>query len=153
MVEVTKEHRQLSKAINFGLLYGQGARGLAKYAKTSYGVNLTEEEAKKHRRRFFKTYPDQLEWQQATGREAERTGKTRTVCGRGRDFNREVYGYRYTVSLNHPVQGSAGEVLLCLLKRLSPLLSTDCRLINSVHDEILCEVRSNEAERYLKLVE
>jgi hypothetical protein len=43
--DVSKEHRQLAKALNFGLLYGMGAKGLRVYARSNYGVDLTEEKA------------------------------------------------------------------------------------------------------------
>ena len=45
--DITKEDRQLAKALNFGLLYGQSAEGLVRYAKTSYGVEMTEKQALK----------------------------------------------------------------------------------------------------------
>ena len=54
--QVTKEDRQLAKAVNFGLLYGQSAPGLVKYAASSYGVTLTEDDAQEIRAKFFRTY-------------------------------------------------------------------------------------------------
>ena len=61
---VTKEQRQLAKAVNFGLLFGQGAPGLAKYAKTQYGVDMSLKEAEKYRKAFF----DKVTVQMATYR-------------------------------------------------------------------------------------
>ena len=54
---ITKEEHDLAKAVNFGLLYGQGAKGLREYARKRYGVTMTLEEAKGYRRRFFEAYP------------------------------------------------------------------------------------------------
>src|SRR5215211_3410855 len=56
--DVKKDDRELAKAVNFGLLYGMGARGLQSYALRSYGVEMGLEEATLYRRRFFQTYPD-----------------------------------------------------------------------------------------------
>jgi DNA polymerase I-like protein with 3'-5' exonuclease and polymerase domains len=53
--QVTKEQRQAAKAINFGLLYGQGAEGLAQYAKQSYGVEMSIPEARRAKEAFFRT--------------------------------------------------------------------------------------------------
>src|SRR5262249_26688529 len=57
IAEVTKQHRQLAKALNFGLLYGMGAAGFQRYAKSNYGVDLTEEQARQYRSAFFAAYP------------------------------------------------------------------------------------------------
>lgn len=143
---VTKPQRQLAKAVIFGLLYGQGAKGLAVYAKQQYGVEMSEEEAEKHRCALFNTYKDLRAWQKETGNLVKITGVIRTQCGRTRDFNREQEGYRFTAALNLPIQGAAAEVTLRAITRLTPLLSDECRLVNVIHDEILLEVIESCAE-------
>lgn len=55
--EVTKDHRQLAKALNFGLLYGMGAAGFRRYARSQYGLALSDDEARRYRAAFFKSYP------------------------------------------------------------------------------------------------
>jgi DNA polymerase I-like protein with 3'-5' exonuclease and polymerase domains len=87
----------LAKAVIFGLLYEQGAKGLAIYAKRQYGVDMTEEEAEQHRNGLFRIYKGLRKWQMATGRHVEITKKVRTPCGRERDFSRERLGYRSCV--------------------------------------------------------
>ena len=146
--QVTKNHRQLAKALNFGLLYGQGAKGLAVYSKRSYGVEMSETEAKQHQKAFFKIYSGLKNWQNQTGRVVEITKKIKTPGGRERDFSREILGYRYTIALNHPIQGAAAEITLNALKRIAPYLCEDCRLVNVIHDEILLEVREDRAQFY-----
>ncbi len=146
--KVGKEQRQLAKAVIFGLLYGQGAKGLAIYAKRQYGVDMTEEEAEKHRNGLFRIYKGLRKWQMATGRHVEITKKVRTPCGRERDFSRERLGYRYTAALNLPIQGAAAEITLHALIRLSPVICEDCRLVNVIHDEILLEVREDMVEEF-----
>lgn len=143
---VTKAQRQLAKAVIFGLLYGQGAKGLAVYAKQQYGLEMTEEEAEKHRSALFQTYSGLRRWQMQTGKVVQVTGKIRTQCGRLRDFNREQEGYRFTAALNLPIQGAAAEITLRAITRIASLLSHECFLVNVIHDEILLEVEKNKIQ-------
>ena len=138
---MTKEQRQAAKAINFGLLYGQGHRGLARYASANYGVNMSEREALKAKRAFFRAYKGLASWQKKTGRLSKRKNKITTPGGRVRNFKMEKNGYRYTEALNTPIQGGAAEVLLAALELLEEhLAGIDARLVNIVHDEIVFEV-------------
>ena len=57
VADVTPAQRQAAKAVNFGLLYGQGAKGLASYARSAYGVSMSLAEAEKARNAFFQAYP------------------------------------------------------------------------------------------------
>lgn len=145
---VKKEHRQLAKALNFGLLYGQGAPGLAAYAKRNYGVEMSVEEAEQHRKAFFQIYKGLRAWQKQTGNLTEITKKAYTPCGRIRDFSKEKRGYSYTAALNLPVQGGAAETTLHALIRLTPLLNEECRLVNVVHDEVILEAEKSKADEY-----
>jgi len=146
--QIGKEQRQLAKAVIFGLLYGQGAKGLAVYAKRQYSVDMTEGEAEKHRSQLFKTYKGLREWQKRIGNITQITSRIRTPCGRIRDFSREKIGYRYTAALNLPIQGAAAEITLYALSRLTHLICSDCRLVNVIHDEILLEVREDRAQEF-----
>ena len=86
---VTKAQRQLAKAVNFGLLFGQGAAGLAKYAKTQYGVDMSIKQAERYRQAFFDTYPGLRRWQRRTAELAEASHSVRTPSGRVRTFKRK----------------------------------------------------------------
>lgn len=145
---ILKEHRQLAKALNFGLLYGQGAPGLAAYAKRNYGVDMTIEQAEQHRNAFFKIYKGLRAWQKQTGNLTQITQKAYTPCGRIRDFSKEKRGYSYTAALNLPIQGGAAETTLNALIRLAPLLNEECRLVNVVHDEVILEVVEAKANEF-----
>jgi DNA polymerase-1 len=149
--KIGKEQRQLAKAVIFGLLYGQGAKGLARYAKSNYGVDMTEQEAERHRASLFKLYKGLLKWQISTGRIVEITHKVRTPCGRERDFSREPKGYQYTAALNLPIQGAAAEITLSAVIRINEFTCDDCQLVNVVHDEILLEVKDNRVEEFALL--
>jgi DNA polymerase-1 len=154
MDAVTKEQRQMAKAVNFGLLFGQGAKGLVIYAKTSYGVTLTEKEAEKAKSTFFKTYKRLAAWQAQTKAMSSVSQKVNTVGGRVRDFSKEQYGYRATEALNTPIQGSAAEILIASIIRLDKALEgKDAKIVNIIHDEIVIEASESIAEEIKVLME
>ena len=151
---VTKDQRQLAKAVNFGLLYGQGAAGLAKYAKTQYGVDMSLKEAQKYRKAFFDTYPGLRRWQRRTAELAEASHSVRTPSGRVRTFKRKRGKSYFTAFLNSPIQGAAGEVMLAALAALDRRLKgIDAKLVNVIHDEILLEVAASDVNAAKTAVE
>src|SRR6516225_7765243 len=90
--EITNDERQLAKALNFGLLYGRSADGLVRYAKTKYGVEMTEKQAAKTRAIFFKHYDGLARWHAKAWDEVECTEvvEGRTILGRRRLINPEA---------------------------------------------------------------
>jgi DNA polymerase-1 len=151
---VTKAQRQLAKAVNFGLLFGQGAAGLAKYAKTQYGVDMSLKQADRYRQAFFDTYPGLRRWQRRTAELAEASHSVRTPSGRVRTFKRKRGKSYYTAFLNTPIQGAAGEVMLAALAALDRRLKgLDAKLVNVVHDEIVLEVAADQAQAAKTAVE
>ena len=136
--KVTKEERQLGKSLNFGLAFGLGAKGLVDYARWNYGVTLTEDEAYSHVKKFFDTYSGYATWQGKMRDRAAKTMQTSTVLGKTRKL--QPIGM-YTRSVNHPVQGSAAEVVITALNKLHiEVDNRTIKLILSVHDEIILEV-------------
>ncbi|MBP3954838.1 hypothetical protein J8F10_06020 [Gemmata sp. G18] len=131
--DVTKDDRQLSKSLNFGLLYGMGARALAAYAASNFGVALTEAEAGRHRDTFFRTYPGLRAWHRGV---PNGTIETRTRGGR-----RRVGVSAFTEKLNTPVQGTGADglkrALALLWERRSACPGAFPVLL--VHDEIVVE--------------
>src|SRR5262245_37229148 len=144
--QVTKHHRQLAKSLNFGLLYGMGARGLRGYAASQYKVTLTPAEAEQHRRRFFQTYPGLRRWHRQTAAWLEGEGRveTRTLAGR-----RQLAVKHFTVALNAPVQGSGADGLKLALARLyhHRTEAPEACLIAVVHDEVVAEAPAALAEQ------
>jgi DNA polymerase-1 len=138
--EPTAQDRQLAKALNFGLLYGMGAERLRIYAQDEYAVTLSGDEAQQFRQRFFQTYPALRAWHRA---QHEGEGTTYTVTGRPR---RGVTSF--TEKLNSPIQGTGADIVKGALARLwadrEAVPSAAPVLV--VHDEIVCEVDSGEAE-------
>jgi DNA polymerase-1 len=148
--DVTKADRQLAKAVNFGLLYGQSAGGLVRYAKTSYGVELTEESAARIRREFFKHYRGLANWHKAAWEKVSETKEGRTVIGRRRLLSEGASDWdRFQAQVNYVVQGSCADALKCALVALAAQLPPEARIIGTVHDEILVECPRADAEAVL----
>ena len=133
---VTKEHRQLAKAVNFGLIYGMGAPRLQEHAQKNYRVTLTADEAKAHRRAFFDVYQGVRHWHRAIGETLQTEGsiETRTMIGR-----RRQHVAKFTEALNTPVQGTGADGLKAALARLWTHRQEvpDAQLIACIHDEVV----------------
>ena len=138
--KVTKEERQMAKALNFGLIYGMQAESLKDYAFTNYGVKLSLDEAREYRKRFFETYVGLAKWHQKVETELRKHKSlvVTTLGGRKRLVN-EV-----TAALNTPVQGTGADGLKAAAalyyKRLHEHgLIDKVRIVLMVHDEIVVE--------------
>src|SRR5512135_190834 len=144
---VTAEDRQAAKALNFGLQYGMEAPRLKAYARSQYGVELSDEAAAEYHRRFFAAHPglkhrrDHLQRGSIT---------TRTVIGR-----RRLNVTSRNMKLNTPVQGSGADGLKAALALLWER-QDDCPgayPILAVHDEVAVvapEERAVDAEEWLR---
>ncbi len=137
---VSKAERQIAKGINFGMLFGSGAKGLQAFCKSSYGVELSLAQADKARAAFFQAYPGLSAWQGNTRKAAELAKQVRTPGGRVRGLEKNIG----TECLNTPVQGGAAECLLAALAALD-VDSLGGRLVNIVHDELVVECAPEQA--------
>jgi DNA polymerase I-like protein with 3'-5' exonuclease and polymerase domains len=150
--EVTKEDRQLAKAVNFGTLYGQGAKGLKEYARNSYGVKMSLEEAMAYRERWFEAYPAIRTWHRREGIGfAAGEDSASTLAGRLRRVR------SFMEKVNHPVQGTGADGLKLAMglfhERLPEHL--DANLVIACHDELIVEcprVQAEEVARFLEEV-
>jgi DNA polymerase I-like protein with 3'-5' exonuclease and polymerase domains len=140
--EVTKADRQLAKAVNFGLLFGLGAPKLRGYAKSNYGIDLTEDEAATYRRAFFTAYPGLARWHRQAGN--SRAKECRTLGGRRRLLDDKT---PFTHRLNTPVQGTEADgaklALALLWERREQVPGAFPVLF--VHDEIVIEADIEQA--------
>jgi DNA polymerase I-like protein with 3'-5' exonuclease and polymerase domains len=140
ITDVSPEHRQLAKAVNFGLLYGMGAKGFRLYAKSNYELDLTEEQATQYRDAFFQAYPGLRRWHRSIGNQPI---ATRTLAGRRRQNVK-----RYTEKLNTPIQGTGADglklALALLWERRAQCPGAFPVLV--VHDEIVLECDADQAE-------
>jgi DNA polymerase-1 len=134
---VTPQQRNGAKPVNFGNLYGQAAKGLAKQAKLDYGVDMTTSDASQALLKFQMAYPQLEHWKRQQVAKAMQYRQVQTKLGLVRDFDAQHQGYLKGEAQNCPVQGSAAEVLLASLVRLPDALKgTDATLYHTVHDEI-----------------
>ncbi|QJW92578.1 DNA polymerase [Frigoriglobus tundricola] len=163
VADVTKADRQLAKAVNFGLLYGMGWRSLKGYAKSNYGVELTDAQAKGYRDAFFRAYPALQAWHARTEAEVKRrfhagpegTHTVVTLGGRRRVLpvaKRDAKGQPYpnkTDALNTPVQGTGADGLKAAIARLWERRAECPGAVPVVfaHDEIVLEVPEARSAR------
>jgi DNA polymerase-1 len=146
--DVTPEMRRRAKAINFGLLYGMEAYGLADR------LEISREEAKEHIEAYFTQFPHVQEFMQSVVAEAKRLGYTTTLFGRRRylpelksdNFRIRQMGER--MALNAPIQGTAADIIkkamVELDLRLQPM---QARMLLQVHDELLVEAPPEEVDQ------
>ena len=120
-------------------------RGLREYATQRYRVTLTQDQARRYRQAFFRTYPGLYRWHRRTGAQLKRTEtlETRTLSGR-----RQQSVSSFTLALNSPVQGSGADGLKIALARLFEHRTEvpEARLIATIHDEIVAECPVEDAE-------
>ncbi len=152
---MTDQERKLAKAVNFGFLFGMGARRFRSYAASSYGLTLDDAEAHAARRAFFRTFPGLEAWHARTARLARTAGPdgvvVRTALGRRKRF---LPGrFSFNAALNIPVQGTAAEGFKAAMILLAERLPTiGGRGVLCVHDEYLAEVPAEHAEAARTLV-
>lgn len=148
--EVTPNQRRDAKAVNFGLVYGISSFGL------SQDLGITREEAKQYIEEYFITYPGVKEFLDKRVAEAKEKGCSVTMYGRRRpipelknsNFMMRQFGER--VAMNSPIQGTAADIMKIAMIRVYEALireKIDGRVLVQVHDELLLEVRADEAER------
>jgi DNA polymerase-1 len=152
---VTKADRQTGKASSFGLLYGQSAPGLVRYAASSYGVQIELEQAEQIRRQFFRTYGHLRQWHGESRNKADAGAReVRTVMGRRRLIPETASEWeRFTALVNTPVQGGCADGMKQAIIRIAQLLPPEARLISTVHDEVLVEAPEAIANEVLNLVQ
>jgi DNA polymerase-1 len=154
--EVTSLQRRNAKAVNFGIVYGISAFGLAQ------DLNISRGEAQDYIDQYFATYPKIKEFLDRMVEEAKNTGVTRTLFGRIRpipelssgNFMQRQFGER--VAMNSPIQGTAADIIKIAMIRVHDRLLTEnftARLILQVHDELLVEAPLEEKDRVIALLE
>jgi DNA polymerase-1 len=144
-----KHERSLAKAVNFGLLYGQYAKGLRAYAKSTFGVEMSEEDAVRFRKTFFSAYEGIAQWHDKAKYDANQNDSTevRTVRINRRQFlpPMDRWWQRFTALVNTPVQGSCAEVMKLAMLKVGETMN-DCAIVSCVHDELVCECDEANAE-------
>ena len=150
--KVSGDQRRKAKAINFGLIYGMSAFGLAKQ------LNLGRHEAQEYIDRYFDRYPGVARYMDETRALAHEQGYVETLYGRrlylpeinARNKQRQQAAER--TAINAPMQGTAADVIKRAMISVDDWLSTDgidAKMIMQVHDELVFEVSESEADRLM----
>ena len=149
LADVTADQRRSAKAINFGLIYGMSAFGLAKQLGIGRGA------AAEYVERYFERYPGVREFMDRTRAQARQNGFVETVYGRRLYLpeinarNPNLRGYAERTAINAPMQGTAADVIkraMIALQRWLDDARPDCRMIMQVHDELVFEVAHDAAD-------
>lgn len=154
LMKMWKEARKKAKAINFGYLYGMWWKKFKLYARDNYGVEVTDGEAQASREAFFELYPGFPKWHDKQRRFAQVNGYVRSLSGRKRRLpaamgNRDSPERREAQrqAINSPVQSFANELnLMAALHMRRDFKSSWFRLVGTVHDAVLLEVRNDKVE-------
>lgn len=144
--EVTPSERRAAKAVNFGLLYGMSAFGLAKQIEVDRAV------AQDYIKRYFARYPAILEYMERTKTMAKQLGYVQTILGRKlyspdiQSSNRMIKDAAERAAINAPLQGSAAEIIKLAMIAVDEVLpKDDAKLLLQVHDELVFEVDTDKA--------
>lgn len=149
--EEQKCERQKAKAFNFGLLFGLGHKKFSHYALMSYGVEITEDEARRSIEIWRELYSGYRAWQLSQAETCEDLLYATTLCGKRQRLTSDNF---YGTGLNHPVQGTAAEILLHAIVRFDNLTQDrHYRLVNTVHDEITVQCAKVQAKKCAGLLE
>jgi len=153
---VTSEQRRNAKAINFGLIYGMSAFGLAKQ------LGIPRHEAQRYMDRYFERYPGVLTYMERTRQQAEQAGYVETLFGRRLylpDIKAKNMGLRKAAeraAINAPMQGTAADIIKRAMIKLAEWIKgcdTDSiRMVMQVHDELVFEVREEKLDAYLPVI-
>ena len=153
---VTSEQRRNAKAINFGLIYGMSAFGLAKQ------LGIPRGEAQRYMDRYFERYPGVLTYMERTREQAEQAGYVETLFGRRLylpDIKAKNMGLRKAAeraAINAPMQVTAADIIKRAMIKLARWIKTcdngTVRMVMQVHDELVFEVREDKLDAYVPVI-
>ncbi|BBS19142.1 DNA polymerase I [Aeromonas caviae] len=153
---VTSDMRRSAKAINFGLIYGMSAFGLAKQ------LGIGRAEAQKYMDLYFERYPGVLEYMERTRQQAEAQGYVETLFGRRLylpDIKSRNAGLRKAAeraAINAPMQGTAADIIKRAMINVDDWIrgieDESIRMLMQVHDELVFEIREEKLEEYIGLI-
>lgn len=154
--EVTSDLRSRAKAVNFGIVYGQQAYGL------SQSLHISMAEARDMIDRYYEAYPGVRTFLDNVVARAKQTGYAETMYGRRRHIpelkakNPQLRGFGERTAMNHPMQGTAADIIKIAMARVSRRLEEEgfaAHMILQVHDELDFECPIDEVERLTAMVQ
>ncbi|HDX8384907.1 DNA polymerase I [Aeromonas hydrophila] len=153
---VTSDMRRSAKAINFGLIYGMSAFGLAKQ------LGIGRAEAQKYMDLYFERYPGVLEYMERTRQQADAQGYVETLFGRRLylpDIKSRNAGLRKAAeraAINAPMQGTAADIIKRAMINVDGWIrgieDQSIRMLMQVHDELVFEIREEKLEEYIAII-
>lgn len=153
--EVSKKMRQEAKAINFGIIYGQGPHGLSQAAGIPYG------QAKTFIEKYFESYPGIKKMMDKSILSAEEKGYSQTFSGRKRylpEINSSIIMIKKAaerIAINSPIQGGAADIIKLAMIEVYRLIKNDSeniKLLLQVHDELIFEIKEDKLDYYLEKI-
>jgi DNA polymerase-1 len=152
--DMPSDVRRRAKAINFGIIYGISAFGLANQ------LGISREEAGLYIKTYFERFPGIRDYMEATKKRVHETGYVETIFGRRIHYpevntkNPSVRGFLERAAINAPIQGSAADVIRRAMIRMESALADakleTARMLLQVHDELVFEVSEREADALIK---
>ena len=154
--DVTTQQRRSAKAINFGLIYGMSAFGLAKQ------LNIPRNEAQKYMDLYFERYPGVLDYMDSTRESAKEKGYVETVFGRRlylpdiKASNGARRKGAERAAINAPMQGTAADVIKMAMIKVDDWIaknaSADVTMMMQVHDELVFEIKEDKVDDYVSTI-
>ncbi|MBR2536612.1 MAG: DNA polymerase I [Hyphomicrobium sp.] len=153
--DMPSDVRRRAKAINFGIIYGISAFGLANQ------LGISREEAGDYIKTYFVRFPGIRDYMDATKKAAHAQGYVETIFGRRIHYpeintkNPSMRGFLERAAINAPIQGSAADIIRRAMIRMAPALEKgnlkSARMLLQVHDELVFEVQKSEADKLIKI--
>lgn len=149
--DVTRDHRRMAKAINYGIIYGMGPYGFARR------MGVTTEEASLFIERYLASFPQVSAWRERILVDAREHGYVSTIAGRVRRL--PVISDRPDIAeraaLNAPIQGSAADIIkkaMITVEKNLEKAEIEPGMLLQIHDELLFEVKESEVEKAKKII-
>lgn len=154
--EITGEMRREAKAVNFGIIYGISAFGLAS------DLGISTKEAKRYIERYFENYPEVKIYMNGNVEKAKKDGYVETLLGRRRVINElrssnfNVRGFGERAAMNMPLQGSSADIIKIAMLHVAEKLKKGgykAKLVLQVHDELIIDCPESEAVEVKKILQ
>ena len=153
--EVTDEQRRQAKAVNFGLIYGMSAFGLARQ------LGIARNDAQHYMDKYFERFPGVLKYMEDTRQQAKEQGYVKTLFGRRLPLPdiKASNGARRKgaerAAINAPMQGTAADIIKKAMLQVADWIDTnnckdDVRMLMQVHDELVFEIKEAKLDDYIK---
>tara|TARA_B110000093_G_scaffold65583_1_gene71199 strand:- start:312 stop:3125 length:2814 start_codon:yes stop_codon:yes gene_type:complete len=153
--KITPDLRRRAKAVNFGIIYGISAFGLAKQ------LSISNHEANNFIKKYFDKFPGIKKYMEDTKALCREQGYVETLCGRKcffpkiKDKNFAYRSFQERAAINAPIQGTAADIIKrAMIKIYEKNISNnnDCKMLLQVHDELIFEVKESKLEKYQALI-